>query len=80
MSFKVETPNGNPFDATMNQAKSWFFTGIVCGLFVALGIAQIASWDGWKSDSAAGPSGSARPAVREEVGSRDAPSGRVRSK
>ena len=80
MSFKVETPYGNPFDATMNQAKSWFLGGIVCGLFIALGIAHIASWDGWKSDSAAGPSGSARPAIREEVSTRDTPSGPVRSR
>lgn len=55
MSFKVQTPYSNPFDAAIYQAKSCFFGGLVCGLFVALGICQIASWDGWRVESSADP-------------------------
>ncbi len=49
MSFKIETPNENPFTSAVETAKSLFWTGLVCGVFIALGLYAVVNWEGWKS-------------------------------
>ncbi len=50
MSFKVETPQENPFTAIGETLKSMFWIGLFCGVFLVLGLYTVTHWEGWKSE------------------------------
>ena len=45
--FRIQTPHENPSTTANLIAKSWFFTGVVFGLFLWFSLYQVVTWEGW---------------------------------